>query len=136
MRIIIGLIVLSILSLSGCKVTSTTTDAQPRTKIARTMTAQQIALSGELCAPPIGEPIVWVDPCPGQVTCALPDLDQDGIVGINDYLLVLALWGPSDCSKYWAGDINWDGQVDTIDMLIILEVWGIYDSDTWNRCDC
>ncbi len=137
------IVVLSILSLGGCKETPTTVDAEPitaqrRTMVAqpRTMTAQQIALSGELCAQPVGEPIVWVDPCPGQVTCALPDLDQDGIVGINDYLLVLALWGDADCTLYHRGDINWDGQVDTIDMLIILEVWGIYDSDTWNRCDC
>ena len=79
---------------------------------------------------------MWGDPCPGQVTCALPDLDNDGEVGINDFLMLLQLWGPSDCTLYRRGDINWDGEVDTADMLIILEVWDTYESATWERCDC
>jgi len=100
------------------------------------MIAQRVIPWGEPCAPPVGEPIVWVDPCPGQVTCALPDLDQDGEVGINDFLMLLQLWGPADCTLYLRGDINQDGEVDTADMLIILEVWETYESSTWNRCDC
>ncbi len=125
------IVVLSIFGLGGCKGTPVTADVEPITMI-----AQRIVPLSEPCAPPVGEPIVWVDPCPGQVTCSLPDLDQDGIVGINDYLLVLSLWGPSDCTKYRVGDINWDGEVDTVDMLIILAVWDNYESATWNRCDC
>ena len=126
---------LSIVCLCSCKETPVT--PTPRTMVAQPMmTAQQIALSGELCAQPVGDPIVWVDPCPGQVTCALPDLDNDGEVGINDFLLLLKLWGPSDCALYRRGDINQDREVDVADMLIILEVWETYESATWDRCDC
>ena len=89
-----------------------------------------------LCAPPVDKPIVWVDPCPGQVTCALPDLDQDGDVDINDFLDLLALWGPSDCAVYRRGDINQDGYINMDDLLIIITQWGTYNSATWNRCDC
>ena len=128
-----GPIVLSVVCLGGCKDTPTT--APPRTMISQRMTLP-IVPWGEPCAPPVGEPIVWIDPCPGQVTCALPDLDNDGEVGINDFLILLQLWGPSDCTLYRKGDINWDGEVDTADMLIILEVWDTYESATWERCDC
>ena len=127
-----GPIVLSIVCLGGCKETQVT--PTQLTMISQRM-APVVPL-GEPCAPPVGDPIVWVDPCPGQVTCALPDLDQDGDVDINDFLLLLQLWGPSDCTRYWKGDINWDEQVDAADMLIILGVWETYESSTWNRCDC
>ena len=78
----------------------------------------------------------WPDPCPGQVTCSLPDLDCDGEVGISDFLELLGLWGEPDCIVFKKGDINQDGIVGIEDMLIILEVWGAYDPATWNRCDC
>ena len=78
----------------------------------------------------------WIDTCPGQVTCALPDLDQDGVVGIKDFLDLLGLWGTANCFVFKRGDINMDGEVDINDMLIILSVWGIYDKDTWERCGC
>jgi len=88
------------------------------------------------CAPPIEVDIVWVDPCPWQITCSLPDLNNDGEVGIMDFIDLIMLWGPSDCSKYRKGDINFDGTVGIEDLLIILSVWGIYDPATWNRCNC
>ena len=134
MHLRLSLLALSTLGLAGCEDAPPTAGAQPRTMVAQR--ALPAVPWGEPCAPPIGEPIVWVDPCPGQVTCALPDLDNDGAVGINDFLLLLKLWGPSDCTLYRKGDINWDGQVDTADMLIILEVWDTYESATWERCDC
>lgn len=87
-------------------------------------------------------PIVYLDEpppqvCPdGQVVCSLPDLDQDGDVDINDFLDLLALWGEPDCMVFKKGDINWDGAVDIGDLLIILSAWGVYESSTWNRCDC
>ena len=126
-------IALSIACLSGCEKTPVV--PTPRVMVSQRMT-QPVVPFGEPCAPPVGEPIVWVDPCPGQVTCALPDLDNDGEVGIRDFLLLLKLWGPSDCTLYRLGDINQDGEVDTADMLIILGVWDTYQSATWDRCDC
>ena len=80
--------------------------------------------------------VPWVDPCEGQVTCASPDLDQDGFVGIDDFLDVIWLWGPADCFVFTLGDIDRDGEVGTEDMLIILEVWGAYDPATWDQCGC
>ncbi len=75
--------------------------------------------------------------CPkGEVACSLPDLDQDGDVDINDFLDLLALWGEPDCHVFKRGDINWDGEVGIVDLLIILEAWGVYESATWDRCDC
>lgn len=79
----------------------------------------------------------WVSPCPdGERVCSLPDLNQDGEVGINDLLDVLALWGDPNCMVFKRGDINKDGTIDAADMLIILGVWGSYDSATWDRCNC
>lgn len=80
----------------------------------------------------------WVSPCaPGERVCSLPDLNQDGEVGINDLLDVLSLWGEPNCHVFKRGDINKDGTIDAGDMLIILGVWGdLYDVTTWNRCDC
>jgi len=73
---------------------------------------------------------------PEETECALPDLDQDGDVDINDFLGLLALWGEADCQVRKRGDIDWDGMVGTTDMLILLEAWGTYDPATWDRCDC
>ena len=51
------------------------------------------------------------DPCPA-------DLDDDGEVGINDFLLLLAAWGTPD------GDIDGDGTTDIADFLLLLASWG------------
>ena len=89
------------------------------------------------CAPPVSDPIVWVSPClPDKVVCSLPDIDQDGIVGITDFLFVIEHWGESDCSIYRKGDIDQDGDVGIVDLLIVLDAWVGYSSATWNRCDC
>ncbi len=79
----------------------------------------------------------WVNPClVDQVACSLPDLDQDGDVDVNDFLDLIGLWGPADCTVFEKGDINRDGEVGLVDMLIILEIWWAYTSDTWERCGC
>ena len=89
------------------------------------------------CPPPPDLPLVWVSPCePDELTCALPDLDQDGVVGIVDLLDMLKLWGPADCTVFKRGDLNMDQEVDVTDLLILLQAWGSYDPATWNRCDC
>jgi hypothetical protein len=50
------------------------------------------------------------------------DLDDDGIVGINDFLDMLALWGP--CPDPCPPDIDGDGAVGINDVLILLGNWG------------
>ena len=50
------------------------------------------------------------------------DLDGDEIVGIGDFLLVLAQWGP--CPPECLGDVDGDGEVGILDLLLILASWG------------
>ena len=86
---------------------------------------------------PVGLPIVWIDPCPGQITCNLPDLDQDGDVDLLDFLYLLGHWGETDCSDHWRSDLNKDRQIGIEDLLILLAAWGEgYESCCWERCDC
>ena len=44
----------------------------------------------------------------------------DGVVGIHDFLLVLARWGPGPS----AADLNDDGIVGILDFLKVLTDWG------------
>ena len=46
------------------------------------------------------------------------DLDGDGIVGINDYLIVMGTWGGPE------GDTNGDGTTDIADFLAVIGNWG------------
>ena len=56
-----------------------------------------------------------VEPCPA-------DLDGDDMVGIGDFLLVLAQWGP--CPPKCIADVDGDGEVGIVDLLIVLASWG------------
>lgn len=56
---------------------------------------------------------------PSQNYCA--DIDENGVVGANDLLLLNDDW---DCGQGCIGDINQDGQTDTLDLLILLEDYG------------
>jgi len=49
------------------------------------------------------------------------DLDGDDVVGVSDFLALLALWGP--CSGC-AADLDGDGGVGVTDMLALLAAWG------------
>jgi len=52
------------------------------------------------------------------------DLNGDGIVGIEDFLALIAAWGScSDCGDC-AADFDGDCQVSVTDMLILLGNWG------------
>jgi hypothetical protein len=52
---------------------------------------------------------------------SLGDSNCDGVVGIEDLLVILNEWGScSICS----GDHNQDGEVDVTDLLIIIDAWG------------
>jgi Ca2+-binding EF-hand superfamily protein len=49
------------------------------------------------------------------------DLNADGIVDVNDLLLIVGDWGSSDPDL----DIDGDGTVDTDDLLAVIAAWGI-----------
>lgn len=57
---------------------------------------------------------VLARPCPS-------DLNSDGVVGVRDFLLVLAEFGQGRGS---IADISGDGVVDTVDFLRVLADWG------------
>ena len=58
-----------------------------------------------------------------QERCA--DLDDDDIVGITDFLILLAGWGPSDCfGEQSCPDLDGDGIVGIVDFLKLLANWG------------
>ena len=46
------------------------------------------------------------------------DLTRDDLVGVDDFLLLLALWGTPD------GDIDGNGTTDVDDFLLLLASWG------------
>jgi hypothetical protein len=56
---------------------------------------------------------------------AIPgDLDGDGTVGINDFLDLLALWGPCpSCPPFCTGDVDFDCEVGINDFLTLLANW-------------
>ena len=58
----------------------------------------------------------WTWDVPGDECPA--DLDGDGVVGIADFLAVLAAWGTP------GGDVNGDGTTDVSDFLAVLAAWG------------
>jgi hypothetical protein len=62
---------------------------------------------------------------PDCTPAALPsDLDGDGVVGMVDFLALLADWGPcSDCGTCPA-DFDGDCSVGILDLLILLGSWG------------
>ena len=56
------------------------------------------------------------------ITPCLSDADDDGMVGIGDFLLVLAQWGP--CPPECIADVDGDGNVGILDFLLVLAFWG------------
>ncbi|MHC4219888.1 MAG: agmatine deiminase family protein [Planctomycetota bacterium] len=53
------------------------------------------------------------------------DLDGDGIVGVNDFLLLLAAWGPcpDPCPPACLGDLDGNCVVNVNDFLLLLAAW-------------
>ena len=65
-----------------------------------------------------GQSIFMQDGSPEPPPC---DVDGDNIMGITDFLLVLANWGKCpDC----AADLDGDGVVGILDFLLVLANWG------------
>jgi len=58
---------------------------------------------------------------PGACEC-IADVDGDEAVGVGDFLLVLAGWGP--CSPECPADIDGDGNVGITDFLRLIADWG------------
>ena len=59
------------------------------------------------------------DVCPIDCTS---DINVDGIVDVNDLLILIADWG--NCTDNCAGDLNEDGTVDIEDLLVLIAAWG------------
>ncbi len=49
------------------------------------------------------------------------DVDGDGVVGIQDFLDLLAAWGPNPGHP---ADLDGDGVVGILDFLALLAAWG------------
>ena len=58
--------------------------------------------------------------------CLVGDVDCDGLVGITDFLMLLAVWGPcpEPCPPSCPADFDGDCQVGITDFLIVLGNWG------------
>jgi hypothetical protein len=54
---------------------------------------------------------------------AVGDIDGDGVVGVNDFLLLLAAWGPC-VDECCLADLDRDGTVAVNDFLLLLGNWG------------
>jgi Tol biopolymer transport system component len=58
----------------------------------------------------------------GEIVAACPgDLDDDGNVGVQDFLTLLAAWGTNPGGP---PDLNNDGEVGILDLLDLLAGWG------------
>ena len=53
------------------------------------------------------------------------DIDGDGVVGVLDFLLLLAAWGqcPRPCPPLCAADLDGDCYVSVTDFLMLLANW-------------
>ena len=59
------------------------------------------------------------------ITLACPgDLNDDGVVGIHDLLIVLDAWGPCADPAECPADLSMNGQVSINDLLVVLANWG------------
>ncbi len=67
-----------------------------------------------------GSPDVNGNGVPDECEC-LGDVDGDGQIGINDFLALLAAWGPNPGH---AADLDGDGTVGITDFLLLLANWG------------
>jgi hypothetical protein len=53
------------------------------------------------------------------------DIDADGVVGVRDFLVMLAEWGPCPVAPGCCrADVNGDGQVGIGDFLLLIGAWG------------
>ena len=55
------------------------------------------------------------------ISACTGDIDGDGTVGINDFLALLAAWGPNPGHP---ADLDGDDIVGIVDFLTLLGAWG------------
>ena len=65
----------------------------------------------------ISDSIVKIKSVPSSQTCQ-GDLNANGIVDVEDLLIVISGWGTPD------GDANGDGVTNISDILVVISVWG------------
>lgn len=58
------------------------------------------------------------------ISAIIGDLDNDGVVGASDLLLLLSAWGPCDDCEACPSDLDFDCQVGASDLLQLLANWG------------
>jgi hypothetical protein len=75
-------------------------------------------------SPPFGTHLDVAFVLDGKKDFVPGDLDEDGVVGILDFLALLAAWGPCDVGGGCLGDLDGDGLVGIVDLLILLGNWG------------
>ena len=80
---------------------------------------REIVEDGHVETPEIDADFALVVTGGTRVDCPA-DVDGDGVVGINDFLEVLADWGQPG----GPADVNSDGVVDILDFLLVLAEWG------------
>ncbi len=64
-----------------------------------------------------------------RIDCAAgnpADLDNDGMVGVTDLLILLGAWGPCQdpCPPFCLGDLDNDCEIGVTDLLAVLGAWG------------
>ena len=59
----------------------------------------------------------------GECDAQPGDINGDGLVGVDDLLIVIANWGSCDSTEC-PGDLNGDGMVGVDDLLIVIANWG------------
>jgi hypothetical protein len=71
---------------------------------------------------PIGEP---VDPCDLPYGSCPEDVDEDGVVGVNDLLAIIGNWTDCGDGTYRPlGDVDGDCCVSVNDLLLTIAAWG------------
>jgi Ca2+-binding EF-hand superfamily protein len=54
----------------------------------------------------------------------LGDIDGDGVVNVNDLLLVINAWGPCPPPNLCPADVTGDGMINVNDLLVVINNWG------------
>jgi len=103
-------------------------DAQDRVLIGQFSMTDGIAPMGRfvILALSDGEPILTYGGfCCflSQAPCTEGDVNGDNVVGIGDFLSLLAQWGPCPPDDFCFADLSGDDVVDIVDFLLLLANW-------------
>ena len=60
------------------------------------------------------------NPLNGSAASTTMLVNNDGEVGVDEVLVLIAAWGTDDSQA----DVNGDGTIDTNDVLLVLSAWG------------